>query len=335
MEDDNGYRNLKFTISYKKPSSTSASTSSSLSPSSLKLAAAEEGEYEFKIFATDKAGNAMKYYLDGELVSVSASNIWDIEEIPSFTYKIKNQGLKVEDSTKASDRKASKILDQTYTLSGVTVVGSTNEKSQFALYRVDLDKYNNTVSSASAKISTSMLTSIKYEDIQKEVKGKLLTVTDGNYFELYVSAYAGILADKVGADVAKVKACFTEIQEYNSRITEEDAEWEAYNKYKWQPSSKSFVTAEEGEYLILCDYWEEELPMQRAVAYKHISVASESDVIKGETEWLKNNIVSVVLFAIAAVMLILIVILLLVNPSDETLEDLDEKEEKDEKENKK
>ena len=334
IEDDNGYRNLKFTISYKKPSSTTAATSSSLSPTALKLAAAEEGEYEFKIFATDKAGNPMKYYLDGELVDVTSSNIWDIKEIPSFTYKIKNQGLKVEDSTKASDRKATKILDQTYTLSGITVVGSTNEKSNFALYRVDLDKYNNTVTAASAKISTSMLTSIKYEDIQKEIKGKLLTVTDGDYFKLYVEAYATLLADKVGANVEKVKLCFTEIQEYNSRITEEDAEWEEYNKYKWQPSSKSFVTAEEGEYLILCDYWEEELPMQRAVAYKHISVASESDVIKGETEWLKNNIVSVVLFAIAGVMLILIVILLLVNPSDETLEDLDEKEEKDEKETK-
>lgn len=334
IQDDNGYRNLKFTISYKKPSSTSASTSSSLSPSSLKLAAAEEGEYEFKIFATDKAGNAMKYYLDGELVSVTSSNVWDIEEIPSFTYKIKNQGLKVEDSTKASDRKASEILDQTYTLSGVTVVGSTNEKSSFALYRVDLDKYNNTVTSASDKISTSMLSTITYDTIQNEVKTKLLTVTDGNYFELYINAYASILAGKVGADVEKVKFCFTEIQEYNSRITEDDEEWEAYNKYKWQPSSKSFVTAEEGEYLILCDYWEEELPMQRAVAYMHISVASESDVIKGETEWLKNNIVSVVLFAIAGVMLILIIILLLVNPSDETLEDLDEKEE-DEKEDKK
>ena len=335
IEDDNGYRNLKFTISYKKPSSTSASTSSSLSPSALKLAAAEEGEYEFKIFATDKAGNAMKYYLDGELVDVTSSNVWDIEEIPSFTYRIKNQGLKVEEPSKASDRKVSKILDQTYTLSGITVVGSTSEKSAFALYRVNLDKYNNTVTAASAKLSTSMLSTIKYEDVQKEVKGKLLTVTDGNYFELYVNAYASILADKVGADVEKVKLCFTEIQEYNSRITEDDAEWEAYNKYKWQPSSKSFVTAEEGEYLILCDYWEEELPMQRAVAYKHVSVASESDVIKGETEWLKNNIVSVVLFAIAGVMLILIVILLLVNPSDETLEDLDEKEEKGEKENEK
>lgn len=333
INDDNGYRNLKFTISYKKPSSTSASTSSSLSPSSLQLSASEEGEYEFKIFANDKAGNTMKYYLNGELVSVTSSNVWDIEEIPSFTYKIKNQGLKVED--KASDRKVSKILDQTYSLSGVTVIGSTNQKSDFALYRINLEKYNNTVNSASLKISTGMLSGISYADIQKEVKAKVLTVTDGNYFEIYKTAYATLLADKVGADVSKVLPCFEEIQKYDARITESDAEWEQFNKYKWQPDSKSFVTAEEGEYLILCDYWEEELPMQRAAAYKLISVASEADVIKGETEWLKNNLVSVILFGIAGVMLILIIILLLVNPSDETLEDLDEKDEKKGEEDKK
>ena len=56
-----------------------------------------------------------------------------------------------------------------------------------------------------------------------------------------------------------------------------------------------------------------------------VEVASEKDVIKGETEWLKNNIVSVILFSVAALMLILIIILLLVKPSDETLEDVDAK----------
>ena len=90
--DNNGYRNLKFTISYKTPSSDTASTSSSLSYNALKLSASNAGKYEFKIFANDKAGNTMKYYLDGELVSVSSSNVWDIEEIPSFTFEIANKG---------------------------------------------------------------------------------------------------------------------------------------------------------------------------------------------------------------------------------------------------
>ena len=67
------------------------------------------------------------------------------------------------------------------------------------------------------------------------------------------------------------------------------------------------------------------LNVNDAVAYKLITVESEAATIKGETDWLKNNVVSVVLFSIAGVMLILIIILLLVKPSDETLEDVDEK----------
>jgi maltodextrin utilization protein YvdJ len=63
-------------------------------------------------------------------------------------------------------------------------------------------------------------------------------------------------------------------------------------------------------------------------------VDSKVDTIKGETQWLKNNMVSVVLFAVAGVMLVLIIVLLLIKPSDEKLEDVDKKSVKKEKSNK-
>jgi hypothetical protein len=59
------------------------------------------GKYEFKVFATDKAGNAMKAMLEGEEVDVTASNIWDIEEIPTFQFEVKNKGLRVEEDKNA------------------------------------------------------------------------------------------------------------------------------------------------------------------------------------------------------------------------------------------
>ena len=70
------------------------------------------------------------------------------------------------------------------------------------------------------------------------------------------------------------------------------------------------------------------------MGYKVISVESKADVIKGQTDWLKNNITSVILFSIAGVMLIAIIVLLLVKPSDETLKDVDAKV-KEKKKNKK
>lgn len=325
--DNNGYRNLKFTISYKTPASDKATAKTNLAYNTLKLAVENEGEYEFKIFATDKAGNAMKYYLDGELVSLTSSNVWEIEEIPSFTYEIQNKGLKVEDGSSASSRKETKVLDKTYTLDDIDVVGANSLKEGYKLYKIDRSKYNDGLE-ASEQLTLSGLYAVTYEDLQKRID--LTKVSeDRDYFELYLTAYAQAIAEKIGAkatDVDKIKSCFVEIKEYDSRITQENAptEWEAYNKYEWSSSSQSFKTVEEGSYLILADYWESELAYsQRAAAYKIVVVESKADVIKGESDWLKNNVVSVILFSLAGVMAILIVILLLIKPSDETLEDVD------------
>ncbi len=319
ISDNNDFRSLKFTICYKKPSSTSATSSSKLSYNGLKLSTPDVGTYEFKVIAHDAAGNAMKYCIDGEEVEVTSTNVWDIEEIPAFTFTVANQGLKVNDPTTGSDRKAEKILNQTYTLSGMTVVGSTSQKSEYKLYRLDTTEYTGSVD-----LTESKLASVTY----KQIADKVAERTGDDKFD-YLDIYAELLAGSNSADKAAIKACFKEIQEYNSLITEDDPEWEEYNKYNWNPSSKSFTTVEEGSYLILADFWEDGLQMAaRAGAYKLVVVESEEDVIKGESKvlaWVKNNVLSVVLFSVAGVMLIAIIVLLFVKPSDEKLEDLDKK----------
>lgn len=323
FDDDNGYRNLKFTICYMTPESSSST--SSLNYDGLKLDTSAEGLYKFKVFATDKASNKMQYYLDGELVDVNSSNIWDIEEIPEFVFEIENRGLKIEDDSVA-DRTDTEILDEKYTLTDITVVGASSLKENYALYKLDLSKYNNSLEAGKAQITESVLSGISYESLQSAVAGKLASVTDKNYMKVYYEVYVSLVAAAVDGSVEAVAACFTEIKEHNALITEEDVEeWEAYNKYEWKPTEQTFKSVEEGEYLILADFWEADLPLQRAAAYKLVVVDSEADSIKGESNWLKQNLVSVILFSIAGVMLIFIIILLLIKPSDETLEDVDAK----------
>ncbi len=333
LTDNGSYRSLKFNVSYKTPTSTSPQKSSELDYTKLKLTTSQEGVYEFKIYATDSAGNAMMYAHEGKLVEVTDSNIWDIEEIPSFTFTVSNSDIKVDEkSSSSSDRKVEKILDQTYTLSGLKVVGASNQKSEYALYRLDTSAYSGTA------ISESALISVKYEDIRTEVNKRIAEGTAGSdYLDLYLTIYAEKVAQSVygetaTADNAKaIKACFVKINPYNANVKETDPEWEEYNKYNWNATSKSFKTAEEGEYLILADFWEDGLFTKRAPAYKVIVVESEADVIKGDSkiaEWIKNNVVSVVLFGVAGLMLIAIIILLLVKPSDETLEEVEVKAEK-------
>jgi hypothetical protein len=328
--DNDGYQELSFTVSYKKPSSTSAQTSSNLSTSSLRISVTDEGVYEFKVFATDKGNNPMQYYLDGELVEVTAANIWDIKEIPSFTFEIKNKGLKMKDetSTSTTNKKATEDVGDTYSFSDLTVIGATNLGKAYSLYRIDETK------ATAIGLTESVLTGITYKSIRDALTAeRFASVSKDEYLDLYLTVYAELLAKKISSTVnaGDVKACFVEIQEFDDRIDEElhSEEWNKNNKYNWTSSAKSFKAVEEGKYVIMADYWEKELPSQRVAAYKVVVVESKVDTIEGEgNSWLKNNVVSVVLFSVAGLMLIIIVILLLIKPSDETMEDIDKKAEK-------
>ncbi len=307
FDDNNGYQSLEFMASYRTPASTSAqSWGSTKKFNKLEITTSEEGLYEFKIFVTDKAGNEMKAMLDGEEVSVTKNNVWDIDEIPTFRFTIKNQGIKADEK---SNKLTTKVLGATYSMGSVNITGAERERSDAVLYKVDLSKYNG--------LTAEVLAAVEYSELQKKVN--LANVQNGNYFELYLNAYVELiaaeleLADNDTAARTAIKSCFKLIDK-----SEEE--------YKWNASSKSFTAAQEGVYMILADYWDEEFAyVDRVAAYVIVEVDAEADEIEGENNWFKNNMVSIILFAIAGVMLVLIIILLLIKPSDETLEDVDKK----------
>ncbi|MBR2341226.1 MAG: hypothetical protein IKA72_02300 [Clostridia bacterium] len=323
--DNGGYSNLKFTISYKTGSSNTAKTSSGLSASSLKLEVTQAGTYEFKIFAVDKAGNNMKYYLDGELVDVSASNIWSIEQIPSFSFKVANKGLKVEDGGK---KKETEVLYETYDLPSFDVIGSADADTEYALFYIDRSKIENTL--------VSKLYDISYSSIANRAK-TLKTTVEERGLDLYMLAYAMEIAGDEASARTLIKDAFLEIDEFNHKIDKDlhPDDWaNSDNDYAWMPDSQSFAPQKTGMYLVFAYFTDPDVAAYDAGAYMVVSVDSEADVIKGENEWLKNNMVSIILFSIAGVMAILIIILLVVKPSNETLEDYDEPKTKKQKKSK-
>lgn len=318
IEDDNGYSNLKFTICYKNSSGTK--TSSNLSASSLKFALTVSGEYEFRILANDKAGNTMKYYVDGEEVAITSSNIWSVEGYPTFRFQVAKTDLSIEDES-SSDRKTTQTLDKTYTLSDITVLGDAASSctKTFALFKVNVSAFDG--------LNRSDLYGVSYSSIQAKATKAGLQAANGNYLAYYKELYLECLASNIGVSAEDLKNCkdlFVEIAEFDSRIDKEDhaAEWNKNNKYNWDASDASFKTVEEGVYFILGVYSDPDVATNKATAYKVVIAEEKEDVIKGETNWFKNNVVSVVLFSIAGVMLVLLLILLMVNPSDETLEDV-------------
>ena len=326
LDDNNGYRSMQFSISYYTPTSSVGSPSSLTSKDfdELEIPVESEGWYSFKIFATDAAGNAMEYAdNEGNKVTLTTDNVWDIDDIPTFTFKIGDKGLKVEELS-SSKLKETEILNTTFTLpsSEMKVIGATDLQKSYALYRIDLTKYSD--------LTVDTLTKVTFEEIATAVANKgFSSVSGGDYHKYYLRVYAELLADKLGktetADVDNILKCFVKVGEAGDTVNNATDEWEEYN---WNATSVSFKTAKTGEYLLLGDFWEKNMPTYRAGAYKLIVVESKAYSVTGEDNWLEDNIVSVILFAIAGVMLILIIILLMVKPSDETLEDVDAKAEK-------
>lgn len=332
-DDDTSYTSLKYTVCYKTPSNTSGSSSSGLSYNSMELSITEIGTYEFKVFATDRAGNIMQSAKAGEEAeTITSSNIWEHDEIPTFTFTVNTlKTISLKSSTKTS---ATGVIDVKFDDVDFETEGDLGN-SYYALYYFDLQYFNE-------KYPGSTLTS---SDLS-EVTYSSLTAADD--LDSAIKAYAAALVAKLNvteitADTllnkdSNGRTILREISEYNDKVNDDNY---PDNKYKWETSDQTFTPVESGNYIVFAVFEDANLTNATACGYLAIDVSDAQDVNPGDSEWLKNNLVSVILFAIAGVMLILIIILLFVKPSDETLEEvgaastLAKKEEKKVKKSKK
>ncbi len=279
------YRNLRFTISYKKENaSSSASTESSLRYNNLRFEIDMEGHYAFKVCASDAAGNAMKYYLDGELVDVTTSNIWDIEEIPTFSFDVTYKGADVTEPGEQDP--ASRGTSFTFDEFEIVDLGSNIK--EYTLF---------------------------YFDTSKLAEGQ------------ETPAYSELVENAKKYSEDTFKGCLVEIKEYNEDITEEDDEWaDTDNDHRWNPdSSLSFVPQKSGYYVLRLTYYDLYNPdgVQAENYYEVVEVRNPYDYIPAKSDWLQNNVTSVVLFSISGALAIAIVVLFVVKPSDKKVEEVD------------
>ncbi len=281
------YRNLRFTISYKKEnSSTSASTESSLRYNNLRFEIDLEGHYAFKVFASDAAGNAMKYYVDGELVDVTTSNIWDIDKIPTFEFDVAYNGADVTEPGEQDPASRG----TSFTFEDFEIIDLGSNIKEYTLY------YFNTE--------------------------KLPADTQAPGYSEFVENAKQYAEDSF-------KDCLVEIKEYNEDIAEGDEEWaDTDNDHHWNPdSSLSFVPQRSGYYVLKMTYYDLSKPVggtpEAQNYYEVVEVRNPYDYIPAKSDWLENNVTSVVLFSISGVLAIAIVVLFVVKPADKTVEEVD------------
>lgn len=299
-----GYRNLKFSIYYYKEGSAAASSQTSLSYNALKFEVDKEGWYKFRVLAQDASGNAMEYYTeDGELLTVSSSNIWDIKEIPEFRFKVGYSGPTIE----KTEEQSLGYRNDTYNFSSFDIVALAGYQTKYTLYRYD----GANVPEGKAPGS--------YSDFVENAK---------DYMKDFEEHDDGLENDK---------KILHEISVFDADVDEDDeAKWNRTdNDYYWDPdSSLSFVPQEAGFYILKLLVEDGKNLGSTEVAYQVIEVRNPIDTIPGQSQWLEENVVSVVLFAIAGVLAIIVVVLFLVKPSDKKVEEVDLEKLKGKKKNK-
>lgn len=301
--DSADYRNLRFTIYYYKPGvaeGSSASSETSLRYNNLRFEIEEIGTYKFRIMAADSAGNTMQMYLkegddvnDWKLTALSSSNIWDIEEIPEFTIDIAYTGPVIESmGTQEIGYRGS-----SYSISSFDIIAHPNSTRDYTLYYLNADK-----------VKEKRLDMPTLDELVEDA-GKYLT--DKRYFD----------EDDLET------SCFEQIKKYNSDVTEDDKEaWDRTdNAYNWNPGTTpgSFTPQKSGYYVVALTLTDGYLADTQKMAYQTIDIRNPVDVTRSRIDWLRNNVTSVVLFAISAVLAVAIVVLFVVKPAETNIEEVD------------
>lgn len=124
---------------------------------------------------------------------------------------------------------------------------------------------------------------------------------------------------------------WVEISEYDAESDSDD------NDFEWRASSRSFIPQKAGYYMITVKVVDSD--RLSAEAHQVVSVTSKVTTVRGETYWLRDNIVSIVFMVIGGICLIAIIVLLVVKPkeAEETTADKKSKKQalKEKRENRK
>ncbi len=280
------YRNLTFTVYYYRETQSvgdSASSASSLDYNELRIEVTESGTYKIRIVASDSSSNDMQYYNEDGDLVSLASN--NVWDIENIPEFTVEIGY-TGASIEDPGAQDYGYRDRTYTIEDFEIIALSGYIEDYTLYYFDPELLSEGQSMPS------------YDDCVV------------NAAEYVTGTYANSMVV---------------INPYNDEVTEDDENWDdTDNAYYWDPeSSLSFVPQQSGIYFVELLVTDPNLAGMTATAYMAIEVRNPVDIIPGQTYWLENNILSVVLFSISAVLAVVIVILFVVKPSDKKVKEVD------------
>lgn len=288
-DNSTAYENMKISIYYYHESQSS---NTSLSANNLQINVTKPGSYYFTLYATDAESNQMYYMKDGKREEFSSGDIWDFygdeEKHDILPWFSFNVDYKGVQIKEKTEKQSTAYVGTNYTSASFDINGIANSyETKYRLFLFDRARY--------------------YADTK-------VTFT----YEEFIKAMDGLFD---GKDTRKY---FKEIKE----VKETDENYEEFKDYAWSTSGTSF-TPQDGNafYYMRVEVTDTSYNTDPVTGSLAIVSSVESKALKGDSEWLKNNVASVILLAITGVLLIAIILLLVIKPKNK--EDIDVQYEKE------
>lgn len=279
--DDYCYEgDYKYSLYYMGKTSGSAT---SLSANNLSISLTEaDVTYRFTIFMTDGFGNPMRYptLADGEIVweEITTDDVWNEDFAELLPYFSFHVSYK-EATAEPPESLSIAYVNTSYSGVSFSIKGvSGTYSTQYNLYIVDRDGLNKEYGET-----------LDYETFTQKLE------------ELF--------------NDARYRKYFTTVKPASS-LLETDENYELFNDLAWNATSVTFTPRSVEDFYVVRLALTDNNSNQTAYSYTAVAPSVETTPLPGESDWVENNLVSVILFSVAGVLLIALLALILIKPKD-------------------
>jgi hypothetical protein len=285
-DNTTSYADLTFSIYFYH---NTQSSNTSLSSTNLSINLTQQGPYTFTIYAVDSASNNM-YYLETDedgnvsVVTFAASEIWTMFEDEDdeglkdlLPWFTFDVGYTGVEFDEVPGLQSTAYVGTSYTSASFSINGlSGSYTTTYRLFKFDRAAY-----------AAAMGSTLSYADFVDQLDDLF-----DNHREWF---------DEIPA-VADME--------------ETDDDYDTLSAYEWSSSSTTFTPQDENTfYLIRAEVTDNQYSIPKTCNLGVVA-SVQASTLKGESEWLKNNVASIVLLCIAGVALIGIIVLLCIKPKD-------------------
>ena len=273
----------KYSIYYK-----GATTGSHTSLASNKLAIDlndADVTYRFTIFITDAFGNPMRYPdKNGEWQEITTNDVWDedfAELLPYFEFDVSYK----EATAESPENLSISYVKTNYSGVSFDITGvSGTYTATYKLYVFDRNAY----------LEDTKDDSLDYDTFV------------ANTQKLFDNEY------KSGVNTRKY---FTTVKPV-SDLLESDENYDRFRALNWNATSITFTPQSVEEFYVIELQLTDNRSQVATPYFATVASSVQAASIKGESDWVENNMTSIILFVVAGVCLIALILLLVIKPKD-------------------